>query len=92
MSKTLTLGYMPDGTGAAFPFNAVFQESKNVVQRGMDGIDALVLWGGGLQLLARSVGLGGPAKACGSEAKRRPSRRRSMTPVVRCNHIGLGSW
>ncbi len=46
MSKTLTLGYMPDGTGAAFPFNAVFQESKNVVQRGMDGIDALVLWGG----------------------------------------------
>ncbi len=46
MSKTLTLGFMPEGTGAAFPFNAVFQESRDVVRYGMEGIDALVLWGG----------------------------------------------
>ena len=46
MVKTLTLGFMPDEYWCCISFNSVFQESKNVVQRGMDGIDALVLWGG----------------------------------------------
>lgn len=44
--KVLTLGYMPGGTGEAFPFNEVYQRHKNVMTQGIEGIDALVVWGG----------------------------------------------
>jgi len=40
------LGYMPDGTGTAFPFDDVFKYSKNILKEGMEDVDAIVLWGG----------------------------------------------
>jgi len=45
-SKKLILGYMPDGTGAVYPFDAIFDEGRDVLAEGIEGIDALVLWGG----------------------------------------------
>jgi gamma-glutamyl-gamma-aminobutyrate hydrolase PuuD len=45
-SKQLTLGYMPDGTGKLYPFNAIFDRAVNVLTDGIEGIDALILWGG----------------------------------------------
>ena len=46
IKQTLTLGYMPDGTGTVFPFNETFKYGQNVLKDGFDGVDALVLWGG----------------------------------------------
>ena len=42
----LILGYMPMGTGEVFPFNAVFDYGQNIMQKGFDDVDAIVLWGG----------------------------------------------
>ena len=42
----LILGYMPQGTGQVFPFNAVFDHGQDIMKQGFDGVDALVLWGG----------------------------------------------
>jgi len=47
--KKLTLAYSPFGTNSTsiFPFDAVYEESFNVVEKGsLVGADALVLWGG----------------------------------------------
>jgi gamma-glutamyl-gamma-aminobutyrate hydrolase PuuD len=46
MKKERILGWMPQGTGAAYPFDATFSKNVNVLQKGFDGVDALVLWGG----------------------------------------------
>lgn len=43
--KTI-LGYMPQGTGTAFPFDAIFDTSVNALEHGVKGCDALVVWGG----------------------------------------------
>lgn len=42
----LVLGYMPEGTGTMYPFDATFDRSVNLVEKGFDGVDAIVLWGG----------------------------------------------
>lgn len=42
------VGYCPDGSfgGQVFPFEDLFDEARNVKKEGLDGIDALILWGG----------------------------------------------
>lgn len=42
----LCLGFMPHGTGSAYPFNSIFPLFKDVLKEGTSGIDCLVLWGG----------------------------------------------
>lgn len=42
----MKLGYMPDGTGAGYPFEELFTETVNVMDHGFDDIAALLLWGG----------------------------------------------
>jgi len=47
--KKLTLAYSPFGTNSSsvYPFDAVYEESFNAVEKGsLQGADALVLWGG----------------------------------------------
>ena len=47
MTKPLILGYSPWGNGnSIFPFDAVFDYGQDVLKKGFDNIDALVLWGG----------------------------------------------
>lgn len=43
-----TLGYIPFGYGHPHcdPFGSLFEEVRDVVKDGLDGIDALILWGG----------------------------------------------
>lgn len=43
----LVLGYMPEGTGTAYPFNQVFKKHHDLTKEGFDNVDAIVLWGGG---------------------------------------------
>lgn len=45
--KELVLGFSPWGNGASItPFDKVFPRSQNVAEKGLNGIDCLVLWGG----------------------------------------------
>lgn len=49
MSKQLTLGYIPHGTGRVAPFDKVYQQSRLVDPKKpetFDGLDAIVVWGG----------------------------------------------
>jgi GMP synthase-like glutamine amidotransferase len=46
LNGKLILGYMPGGTGQIFPFNAVFNYGQNLMEKGFDNVDAIVLWGG----------------------------------------------
>lgn len=47
MSKKLTLGFSPYGTGTDFPFNRIFHKTEELRDNpDLEGIDALVLWGG----------------------------------------------
>lgn len=48
MSKVLTLGYVPYGTGKHRPFNTVFPQAKEVTPEDVlaGKVDALVIWGG----------------------------------------------
>jgi GMP synthase-like glutamine amidotransferase len=42
----MKLGYCPQGNGdSIFPFNTLFNEKQNI-ERGIDGVDAVVFWGG----------------------------------------------
>lgn len=43
--KELTLGYMK-GTGQVYPFDSLYKNRKDVLHQGIEGIDALVVWGG----------------------------------------------
>lgn len=40
------LGWMPEGTGQDDHFGALFDKTHNVMEKGCNGIDALLLWGG----------------------------------------------
>lgn len=46
--KDLVLGYSPWGTGGGkiHPFDCVFDKGQDILKSGLEGIDALVLWGG----------------------------------------------
>ena len=45
--RKLTLGYVPMGNGTdIYPFNAIFENSQNVLADGFKGVDAVILWGG----------------------------------------------
>lgn len=45
--KDLVLGYSPYGNGnSIFPFDDVFSHKQDILHQGIEGIDALVLWGG----------------------------------------------
>ncbi len=46
LNGKLVLGYMPDGTGSVYPFNATFSYGQNLMEKGFDNVDAIVLWGG----------------------------------------------
>jgi len=46
LNNELCLGWCPNGTGTAFPFDALFPARKNVARDGFDGVDAVVFWGG----------------------------------------------
>lgn len=47
MKKSKTLGYSPYGTGVHEPFSKLFAKAESIHDNPMlDGIDAIVLWGG----------------------------------------------
>lgn len=48
VKKKRVLGYCPEGSfsGQGYPFDVLFDKVVNVKKEGLEGIDALVLWGG----------------------------------------------
>ncbi len=46
LNGKLILGFMAGGTGTVFPFNEVFNNGVDLMSRGFDNVDAIVVWGG----------------------------------------------